>query len=74
MYKSAKSRMTTVYKMADLVNNVMIVSLVATAVYAFGSSLIAHLVAKKLPVVEKWVVAWLGFDALIHFTLVRCCG
>ncbi|KAK7090885.1 emopamil-binding protein-like [Littorina saxatilis] len=45
------------------------VSLAVTAVYAIASVAAGSRLGKRLPPVEKWILAWLVFDALIHFTL-----
>lgn len=55
--------------MAELFNTTTIVSLGVTAVYAIGSVAAGRYLARKLPSVEKWILAWLVFDALVHFTL-----
>ncbi|XP_070539028.1 emopamil-binding protein-like [Ptychodera flava] len=53
----------------QLVDTVTVVSLIA----AFSQMLIAYIAAqivgKKLPNVEKWVLVWLIYDVIVHFTL-----
>ena len=56
--------------MAELLTFTTLVSLAVTAVYAIASVAAGFHLGKKLPPVEKWIRAWLVFDALIHFTLV----
>lgn len=55
--------------MAELLTLTTVVSLAVTAVYAVGSIVGGFQLGRKLPSVEKWILAWLLFDALIHFTL-----
>ena len=58
--------------MATLITLTTVVSTAATAVYAIASIAAGQHLARKfrLPHVEKWILSWLVFDALIHFTLV----
>jgi hypothetical protein len=56
--------------MADLFTFTSVVSLAATGLYAVVGVAAGFRFGKKLPSVEKWIIAWLVFDALIHFTLV----
>lgn len=55
--------------MADLFTFTSVVSLGATVLYGFVGLLAGFRFGKNLPRVEKWIIAWLVFDALIHFTL-----
>ncbi|CAG5127715.1 unnamed protein product [Candidula unifasciata] len=56
--------------MVFVVNTVTVVSLLATAIIALIALGCGHvLLGRRLPTVEKWVVSWLVFDALIHFLL-----
>ncbi|XP_076454056.1 emopamil-binding protein-like [Babylonia areolata] len=55
--------------MVELLTLTTVVSLAVTAVYAIGSIVGGFRLGRKLPNVEKWILAWLLFDALIHFTL-----
>ncbi|XP_061192873.1 emopamil-binding protein-like [Saccostrea echinata] len=48
---------------------VSVMSLALTAVFATGAIIFAHSVGRSLSRVYKLVIAWLFFDALIHFTL-----
>lgn len=57
--------------MSQLISAVTVVSLLVTAVYAVGSYLLAQILGKKVSQLEKWILTWLIFDVLIHFTLVR---
>ena len=56
--------------MAQLFTVTTLVSLSITAVYAVGSLAAGFRLGRKCPRVEKWILSWLVFDALIHFTLV----
>ena len=51
-------------------NVVSVCSLSATAVYAASSVALAWWLGKKHTVNEKWIIAWLIYDAIVHFTLV----
>ncbi|XP_041378469.1 emopamil-binding protein-like [Gigantopelta aegis] len=55
--------------MDGLISTVTVVSLLITFVYAASSIIVAFSLKKNLPNIEKWVVAWLLFDALVHFTM-----
>ncbi|XP_059169066.1 emopamil-binding protein-like [Physella acuta] len=56
--------------MSFVVDAVMVVSLLVTALFAGGALLAGHfLLGKNQPKVERWVLSWLVFDALIHFLL-----
>ncbi|XP_022337874.2 emopamil-binding protein-like [Crassostrea virginica] len=52
-----------------VLTQVSIVSLAVTAVYAFGAFIFAYTVGKSQSRIDKLIIAWLVFDALIHFTL-----
>jgi hypothetical protein len=56
--------------MAGGIDMVGIISMFVTVIYAVGSYILACYLGRKLAKVEKWVLTWLIFDALIHFTLV----
>ena len=58
------------HTMAELLTFTTVVSLAVTAVYAVASVAAGFHLGKNFPPVEKWIIAWLVFDALIHFTLV----
>ena len=53
-----------------VLTQVSIVSLAVTAVYAVGAFIFAYTVGKSQSRIDKLIIAWLVFDALIHFTLV----
>lgn len=53
-------------------NFVTIASLSFTFLECIGAVVLAFGVCHKLPSVEKWITAWLFYDAMTHFTLVRC--
>lgn len=55
--------------MEDLISTTTIVSLAITAVYAIVSIGAGRYLGRKLPPVEKWIIAWLVFDAAVHFSL-----
>ncbi|XP_077988099.1 emopamil-binding protein-like [Glandiceps talaboti] len=48
---------------------VSVVSLIAAFLQMVIAYVIAQVVGKKLPNVEKWVLVWLFYDAIVHFTL-----
>ena len=58
-------------KMAELLTFTSIVSLTVTAAYAAFGVVTGFYLGKKLSNIEKWILAWLVFDAWIHFTLVK---
>ena len=48
-----------------------IASLSFTFLQFLGAVILAFLVGRKLPSLEKWIIAWLFYDAMTHFSLVR---
>lgn len=52
-------------------NVTCIASLSFTFLQCFGAIILAFLVGRKLPSLEKWIIAWLFYDAMTHFSLVR---
>lgn len=52
-------------------NATTIASLSFTFLQSFGAILLAFFVGRKLPSLEKWIIAWLFYDAMTHFSLVR---
>jgi len=50
-------------------NFVTIASLSFTFLECIGAVVLAFGVCHKLPSVEKWITAWLFYDAMTHFTL-----
>ncbi|XP_046380856.1 emopamil-binding protein-like [Haliotis rufescens] len=58
--------------MAAIISAVTVISLIVTALYAVISVATAYILCKRKNIssaIEKWVVSWLVFDAIIHFTL-----
>uniref|UniRef100_A0A0B6ZSD3 EXPERA domain-containing protein n=1 Tax=Arion vulgaris TaxID=1028688 RepID=A0A0B6ZSD3_9EUPU len=56
--------------MAFVLDTVAIVSLLANAIIAAVALVFGHIIlGKKQSKVERWVLSWLVFDALIHFLL-----
>ncbi|XP_076095394.1 emopamil-binding protein-like [Mytilus galloprovincialis] len=53
---------------ASLINTVTIISLSATAVYLGLSVFLGFYLGRRKRQTEKWIITWLVFDALIHFT------
>lgn len=51
-------------------NYVSIVSLSFTFLEALVAIVFAFFVCRKLPSLEKWIITWLVYDVLTHFTLV----
>ena len=51
-------------------NFVSIASLSFTFLEALVAIVFAFVVCRKLPSVEKWIITWLVYDVLTHFTLV----
>lgn len=60
-------------KMARFIdeNFIAIASLSFTSLECLGAIILAFVLFHKLPPVEKWIIAWLFYDAMTHFTLVR---
>lgn len=52
-------------------NLTCIASLSFTFLQCLGAITLAFSVSRKLPSLEKWIIAWLFYDALTHFSLVR---
>lgn len=52
-------------------NVTCIASLSFTFLQCFGAIILAFLVGRKFPSLEKWIIAWLFYDAMTHFSLVR---
>ncbi|KAJ7376987.1 hypothetical protein OS493_031259 [Desmophyllum pertusum] len=50
-------------------NVISIASLSFTFLQCFGAIVLAFFVGRKLPSLEKWIIAWLFYDALTHFSL-----
>ena len=66
-----KENMSTPQTMAEpLLNEVSVVSLQVTAVMAVVAWIITSFVAKKCTSVDKMIVFWLIWDAMIHFCIV----
>ncbi|XP_067669695.1 emopamil-binding protein-like [Haliotis asinina] len=58
--------------MAAIISAVTVISLLVTALYAVISVVTAYSLCKRKSIssaIEKWVVSWLVFDAIVHFTL-----
>ena len=53
-------------------NVITIASLSFTFLESLVAIIFAFVVCRKLPSLEKWIIAWLCYDAMTHFTLVRC--
>lgn len=51
-------------------NTTSIASLSFTFLQCFVAIVLAFFVGRKLPSLEKWIIAWLFYDALTHFSLV----
>ena len=51
-------------------NMTCIASLLFTFLQCLGAIPLAFLVGRKLPSLEKWIIAWLFYDAMTHFSLV----
>ena len=51
-------------------NMTCIASLLFTFLQCLGATILAFLVGRKLPSLEKWIIAWLFYDAMTHFSLV----
>lgn len=51
-------------------NFVSIASLSFTFLEALVATVFAFVVCRKLPSLEKWIITWLVYDVLTHFTLV----
>lgn len=58
--------------MEPLLNTVSLVSMAVTGVMAVGSWLAAVYLHRryKTSILDKWVLFWLWWDALIHFFIV----
>lgn len=54
-----------------VLTQVSVVSLAVTAVYAVVAFIFAFTTGRSQTRINKLILAWLLFDALIHFTLVR---
>ncbi len=54
-----------------VLSTVSVVSLIATALMAVLAYLIAKAIWKKCSSVDKAILFWLIWDAMIHFTIVR---
>nr|XP_002733492.1 PREDICTED: emopamil-binding protein-like [Saccoglossus kowalevskii] len=52
-----------------ILDTVGIVSLIAAFLQMFVAYIVAQVVGKKLLTVEKWVIVWFIYDAIVHFTL-----
>ena len=65
-----------VFKMADGLqafwgkHTVTIGCLSVAAIQGLVAFFLGHVLGRKLPSVEKWIIVWLLYDALVHFTLV----
>lgn len=51
-------------------NFVSVASLSVTFLEALVAIVFAFVVCRKLPSLEKWIITWLVYDVLTHFTLV----
>ena len=63
---SQKSKMAA-YKEEVFVS---VVSLSVTAIQMAASFVLSLFVGKKLSKYDRWIVVWLFYDAITHFTLV----
>ena len=57
----------------ELLNPVSLVSMGITAVMAVVSYILAQYFGKKTTNIDKWVIFWLIWDAMIHFAVVSLC-
>ena len=54
----------------EVLTNTSLVSLGATAFIALFSYILSRFLGRKTSCVDRWILFWLIFDAIIHFTLV----